>query len=114
MRNRYPLPRIDDLFDQLKGARSFFKIDMRSGYHQLSVQEEDILKMAFKTSYGHYEFLVMPSGLTNAPIAFMDLMNRVFRPYLDHFVIVFIDDILVYSQSLKGHKKHLRKTLRRK
>ncbi|KAI5335362.1 hypothetical protein L3X38_025495 [Prunus dulcis] len=75
---------------------------MRSGYHQLSVQEEDILKMAFKTSYGHYEFLVMPSGLTNAPIAFMDLMNRVFRPYLDHFVIVFIDDILVYSQSLKG------------
>ncbi|KAJ9561903.1 hypothetical protein OSB04_007063 [Centaurea solstitialis] len=111
IKNKYPLPRIDDLFDQLQGASYFSKIDLRSGYHQLKVSEEDVPKTAFRTRYGHYEFLVMPFGLTNAPAAFMDLMNRVCCPMLDKSVIVFIDDILVYSKSEEEHATHLREIL---
>nr|GEY69951.1 putative reverse transcriptase domain-containing protein [Tanacetum cinerariifolium] len=112
VKNRYPLPRIDDLFDQLHGSSVYSKIDLRSGYHQLRVREEDILKTAFRTRYGHYEFQVMPFGLTNAPAVFMDLMNRVCKPYLDKFVIVFIDDILIYLKDEKEHKEHLRQILK--
>ncbi|GJS10087.1 putative nucleotidyltransferase, ribonuclease H [Tanacetum coccineum] len=108
MKNRYPLLRIDDLFDQLQGSSVYSKIDLRSGYHQLRVRDEDIPKTAFRTRYGHYEFQVMPFGLTNAPAVFMDLMNRVCRPYLDKFVIVFIDDILIYSKTKEEHDAHLR------
>ncbi|GJT81641.1 putative reverse transcriptase domain-containing protein [Tanacetum coccineum] len=125
VKNRYPLPRIDDLFDQLQGSSVYSKIDLRSGYHQLRVREEDISKTAFRTRYGHYEFQVMPKtafrtryghyefqvmpfGLTNAPAVFMDLMNRVCKPYLDKFVIVFIDDILIYSKNKKEHEEHLK------
>nr|GEW61023.1 putative reverse transcriptase domain-containing protein [Tanacetum cinerariifolium] len=110
--NRYPLPRIDDLFDQLQGSRVYSKIGMRSGYHQLSVREEDIPKKAFRTRYGHYEFQVMLFGLTNAPAVFMDLMNQVCKPYLDRFVIVFIDDILIYSKNRKEHEGRLKLILK--
>nr|GEY76856.1 putative reverse transcriptase domain-containing protein [Tanacetum cinerariifolium] len=111
VKNRYPLPRIDDLFDHLQGSSVYSKIDLRSGYHQLRVREEDIPKTAFRTRYGHYEFQVMPFGLTNAPAVFMDLMNRVCKPYLDKFVTVFIDDILIYSKDEKEHKEHLKAIL---
>ncbi|KAJ0824772.1 putative nucleotidyltransferase, Ribonuclease H [Helianthus annuus] len=111
IKNRYPLPRIDDLFDQLQGSSYYSKIDLRSGYHQLRIQEESVPKTAFRTRYGHYEFLVMPFGLTNAPAVFMDLMNRVCKPYLDKFVIVFIDDILIYSRTKEEHEQHLRTIL---
>ncbi|KAI3686448.1 hypothetical protein L1987_80124 [Smallanthus sonchifolius] len=108
IKNRYPLPRVDDLFDQLQGPVSILKIDLRSGYPQLKIKEEDIPKTTFRTRYGHYEFLVMPFGLTIAPAVFMDLMNRVCRLYLDKFVIVFIDDILIYSQTKEEHEHHLK------
>ncbi|KAL0539922.1 hypothetical protein IC582_024143 [Cucumis melo] len=107
VKNRYPLPRIDDLFDQLQGATVFSKIDLRSGYHQLRIKEEDVPKTAFRSRYGHYEFIVMSFGLTNAPAVFMDLMNRVFREFLDTFVIVFIDDILIYSKTEAEREEHL-------
>ena len=108
IKNRYPLPRIDDLFDQLGGARVYSKIGLRTGYHQQRVREMDIPKTAFRTRYGHFEFTVMPFGLTNALAAFMDLMHRMFQSYLDQFVVVLVDDILIYSQSEWGHEYHLR------
>ncbi|GJY28825.1 putative reverse transcriptase domain-containing protein [Tanacetum coccineum] len=111
VKNRYPLPRIDDLFHQLQGSSVYSKIDLRSGYHQLRVHAEDIPKTAFKTRYGHYEFQVMPFGLTNAPAVFMDIMNQACKPYLDKFVIVFIDDILIYSKNKKEHDEHLKAIL---
>ncbi|GJR17335.1 putative reverse transcriptase domain-containing protein [Tanacetum coccineum] len=111
VKNHYPLSRIDDLFDQLQGSNVYSKIDLRLGYHQLRVRKEDILKTTFRTRYGHYEFQVMPFGLTNAPAVFMDLMNRVCKPYLDKFVIVFIDDILIYSRNEKEHEEHLKAIL---
>ncbi|GKD06746.1 putative reverse transcriptase domain-containing protein [Tanacetum coccineum] len=108
VKNRYPLPRIEDLFDQLEGSSVYSKIDLRIGYHQLKVRDEDIPKTAFRTRYGNYEFQVIPFGLTNAPAVFMDLMNRVCIPYLDKFVIVFIDDILIYSRNEEEHANHMR------
>ena len=99
---------IDDLFDQLRGVRVYSKIDLHTGYHQLRVKEEDIPKIAFRTQYGHFEFIVMPFELTNAPKACMDLMQKVFQPYLDQFVVVFVEDILIFSQSEDEHDDHLR------
>jgi hypothetical protein len=106
VKNKYPLPRIDDLFDQLKGACVFSKIDLRSGYHQLKIRATDIPKTAFITRYGLYEYTVMSFGLTNAPAYFMYLMNKVFMEYLDKFVVVFIDDILIFSKN-EEHNEHL-------
>jgi hypothetical protein len=108
IKNKYPLPKIQDLFDQVRGAGVFSKIDLRSGYHQIKIRKEDIPKIAFVSRYGHHEYLVVPFGLTNAPAIFMNLMNKIFMPYLDKFVIVFIDDILIYSKYKEEHAKHLR------
>ena len=108
IKNKYPLPRIDDLFNQLQGVSYFLKIDLRSDYHQLRVKGVDIPKMTFRTRYGHFAFLVMFFDLTNAPTTFMDLMNQVFRSYIDLFVIVFIDDIFIYFKSKNDHTNHLR------
>jgi hypothetical protein len=113
IKNKYPLPRIEDLFDQMRGAKAFSKIDLRSGYHQLKIRVEDIPKTAFTSRYGLYEFTVMSFGLTNAPAYFMYLMNKVFMEYLDKFVVVFIDDILVFSRSEEEHEEHLRLVLQK-
>jgi hypothetical protein len=113
IKNKYPLPRIDDLFDQLKGACVFSKIDLRSGYHQLKIRESDISKTAFITQYGLYEYMVMSFGLTNAPAYFMYLMNKVFMEYLDKFVVVFIDDILIFSKNEEEHDEHLHSVLQK-
>ena len=107
IKNKYPLPKIDDLFDQLRGEKIFLKIDLREGYHQVRIKEEDIHKTTFRTRYGNYEFIVS-FGLTNAPTFFMCLMNGIFRNYLDNFVIVFLDDIRIYSKSEEEHEHHLR------
>ena len=106
--NKYPLPRIDDMFDQLHGSSFFSKIDLRSGYHQVRVRDGHIPNTTFRTLYGHYKFLVMSFGLTNAPSAFMDPMNKVFREYLDSFFILFIDDVLIYSKTKEEHEQYLR------
>jgi hypothetical protein len=111
IKNNYPLPRIEDLFNQMKGACVFSKIDMRSGYHPLKIRESDILKTTFRTRYGLYEYTVMSFGLTNAPTYFMYLMSNVFMEYLDKFVVVFIDDILVFSEHEEEHEEHLRLVL---
>jgi hypothetical protein len=106
-KNKYPLPRIDALFEQLRGAKVFSKTDLNSGYHQLRIRKEDIEKTAFSTRYGHYEYVVMSFGLTNTPAAFMEAMNGMLHEYLDDFVVVFLDDILIYSQTEEEHERHL-------
>ena len=111
IKNRYRFPRIDDLFYQLRGARVYSKIDLHIGYYQLRVREKDIPKTALRTRYGHFEFTVMPFGLMNAPATFMDLMHRVFHPSLDRFVVVYVDDILIYSETEEDHEDHLRVVL---
>ncbi|KAL4353163.1 hypothetical protein GQ457_06G009160 [Hibiscus cannabinus] len=111
IKKKYSLPRIEDLFDQLRDASMFSKIELQSSYYQMKVKDVDVSKTTFQTRYGHFEFLVMPFGLTNAPDAFMDLMNWIFKPYLDKFVVVFIDDILIYSRNKDEHVEHLRTVL---
>ena len=106
MKNKYPLPQIDVLFDQMRGAKVFSKIYLRSGYHEVRIKDEDIHKTTFITRYGHYEFVVVPFGLTNAPATFMFLMNNVFSRYLDKFILVFLDEIIVYSKNEEEHKEH--------
>ena len=113
IKNKYPLPRIDDLFDQLSGAKVFSKIDLQTGYYQLKIKKEDIPKTAFTTRYGLYEYTVMSFGHTKAPTFFMHMMKKVFMDFLDKFVVVFIDDILIYSRSEEEHKEHLRAVLQR-
>ena len=113
IKNKYPLPRIDILFDQLFRAKVFYKIDLRSGYYQIKIGAEDIPKTAFSTRYGLFEYLVMSFGLTNAPAHFMYLMNSVFMPELDKFVVIFIDDILIFSKNEEEHAEHLRIVLQR-
>jgi hypothetical protein len=111
VKNRYLMPWIDDLFDQNKGATVFSKINLLSGYHQLRIKEGNIPKTVFRTRFGHYEFFVVPFGLTNAPTVFMSLINNLFQKYLDHFVQVFLDDILICSKNEREHEKHLRVVL---
>ena len=111
IKNKYPLPRIDDLMDQLHGASVFLKIDLRYGYHQILVKAKDVQKTAFRSRYGHYEYVVMPFGVTKAPALFMDYMNRIFHHFLDKFVVVFIDDILIYSRAEEEHEEHLKMVL---
>jgi hypothetical protein len=111
VKNSYPLPRVDELFDRLQGARYFSKIDLRSGYHQIRIAAEDVPKTAFRTRYGHYEFMVLPFGLTNAPATFMHLMHQALRPLLDECALVFLDDILIYSRTLEEHEQHIRRVL---
>lgn len=111
IKNRYPLPCIDDLFNLIKGGKIFSKIDLKSGYHQLRIMEVDIHKTAFHTRYGHYEFTTLPFGLTNAPAVFMSLMNGVFRTLLDHFMLIFLDEIFIYSRMREEYEGHLRQVL---
>jgi hypothetical protein len=108
IKNKYPLPRIDDMFDEVRGATIFSKIDLHSGYHQARIKDKDNYKTTFRERYGHYEFVIIPFGMTNAPTSFMCLMNNVLSKYLDKFVIIFIDDILIYSKDEKEHEEHLR------
>jgi hypothetical protein len=111
VKNRYPLPRIDDLVDQLKNVVYFTKLDLRSGYHQIRAAKQDIWKTSFKTKHGLFEWLVMPFGLTNAPATFMQVMNNVFRPFIDGFVIVYLYDILIFSRTREEYVQHVRKIL---
>ena len=111
IKNKYPFLRIDDLMDQLHGSSVFSKIDLRSGYNQILVKADDVHKTAFRSRYGHYKYVVMPFGVTNAPTVFMDYMNQIFRPFLNKFVVVFIDDILIYSKTQEEHAEHLKLVL---